>query len=210
MKRLGIVALALLTIGVAWAAVSPTAIDYGARWSKSGIWIGTSATETATQAHRLAKRLGGSTDYDFPATSVGIATSWAVTVTGAAVGDTCTVSAPAAASALAASFSCVVTAANEVKIIFTPKSQQRGAATLVSGTPSQVVVAGITASSVCTATPVGLTALIAGAGVAVSLTTTNLTITGPDTVTTVINYDCVAPVDPADGGYAFELTRNGS
>lgn len=208
--RIGALALIALSIGVAWAAVVPFNIDNSARWSKGGIWIGTTSTETAVQAHREAKRLGGSATIDFTVISTGQQLSSAITVTGAAVGDICTVSAPAAASALAASFSCVVTATNEVKVKFEPKSQQEGTATLVSGTPSTVVVADITASSRCTATPVGLTAAIAAGGLAVSLTTTNLTITGPNTVTTVLNYSCAAPVDPASGTYAVTLSRNGT
>lgn len=155
----------------------------------------------AESGNGITKALGGSATIDFASASEGSELSSAITVTGAAAGDPCFVGVPTAAAALKADFSCFVTAANEVKVQFAPASKQRGAATLVSGTPSQVVVASITASSVCTAAPVGLTATIAGGGVAVSLTTTNLTITGPDSVTTVVNYECAAPVDPASGTY---------
>jgi hypothetical protein len=204
-KRALVLLSLVLFAGLA-LAITPETVEPGLKRFKAGLAIGTGSAA----ADRLGARLGGSATVDFAAGYTGVIFSSAITKTGAAVGDICTVSAPAAASALNAKFSCVVTAANEVKVIFEPLSHQRGSATLVSGTPSQVVVASITASSVCTATPVGLTAAIATAGLAVSLTTTNLTITGPDSVTTVVNYECAAPVDPASGTYTFELTRNGT
>lgn len=204
MKRLGILALLVFAFGA--IAINPETVQPG-RWRfKAGVFTGTGTAA----ADREGTRLGGSATVDFTVIATGMQFSGAITKTGAAVGDICTVSAPAAASALSARFSCVVTAADEVKVIFEPNSKQEGTATLVSGTPSTVVVASITASSRCTATPVGLTAAIADKGLAVSLTTTNLTITGPDTVTTVLNYNCAAPVDPASGTYTFELTRNGT
>lgn len=164
--------------------------------------IGPTLLGTRTETgNAITKALGASATIDFASASAGSELSSAITVTGAAVGDPCFVGVPSAAAALKANFTCYVSAADAVKVQFAPMSTQRGAATLETGTPSTVVVAGITASSVCTATPVGTTATIAAAGVAVSLTTTNLTITGPDTVTTVINYECAAPVDPASGSF---------
>jgi len=204
-KRLGLFLVALVALATP-AMAQP--VFQTPTYAQGGIHIGTGTGAPGQRAHRITKTLAGpvaGTTIDFTAISTGVQFSSAITVTGAVVGDVCSVGAPAAASALNAEFTCVVTAANEVKVKFTPKSFQEGTATLVSGTPSTVVVAGITASSRCLATPVGLTAAIAGAGLAVSLTTTNLTITGPDTVTTVLNYSCAAPVDPAEGAYLVRV-----
>lgn len=209
MKRFGIVTLLALVAGIAWAAVGPTNIDNGGRWSKSGIWIGTSTTETAVQAHRQAKRLGGSATIDFTSQAIGSQDSSNITVTGAAVGDLCTVSAPAAASALKATFNCYVTATDTVVVRFTPENKTKAQVALSSGTPS-TATATVAASSICTCTPVGATAAIAAAGCATGVSSTTLTLTGPNTVTTTMTYDCAAPVDPASGTYYVALERNGS
>lgn len=203
-KRIALLIVVLLT-AIAWAA-PPETKQPGIWRFAQGIFIGLGWTAE----DRQVARLGGAATIDFTAQSVGVQFSSAITKAGAAVGDICTVSAPAAASALLAKFSCVVTAADTVKVIFEPLSQQEGAFTLETGTPSEAVVAGITASSICTASFDGDTAAIAASGPAVSLTTTNLTITGPDSVTTPGNYRCAAPVDPASGSYAFVLKRNGA
>ena len=205
MRRLGLV-LAVLTLGVAFAA-SPTIQQL--RWAfKGGISVGAAADDTA--ANRITNRLGGASTIDFASTSSGIVFSSAITKTGAAVGDICTVSAPAAASALKAKFACVVTATNEVKVQFIPEDKASGVATFDGGSPAQIDVLGISAGSYCTCAAVGATAAIAGTACAVSLTSTTLTITGPNSANTTVNYSCVAPVDPASGSYNYELTRNGS
>lgn len=144
---------------------------------------------------------------DFASTSVGSVLSSAITVTGAAAGDSCVVSPPVAAAALAAEFSCFVTATDEVKVKFTPTSVQRGSGALVSGTPSTLAVANITASSTCECAPVGTTAAIAAAGCAANLSGTDLTLTGPNSVTTTVVYNCTAAVDPASGSYAVRVFR---
>lgn len=118
MRHLGILAIlamGLLTIGIAWAAVSPTSIDTGGRWSKSGIWIGTTSTETAVQANRAAKSLGGSATIDFTAVTITCVDSSGITVTGALANDVCQVGPPAAATANL-NFSCYVSAADTVKV----------------------------------------------------------------------------------------------
>lgn len=70
-----------------------------------------------------------------------------------------------------------------------------GSVALTSASPSQATVIGLpftsTSSYFCTAIPVGTTAAIAAAGVAVSLVgSSTITLTGPNTVTTVIHYHC--------------------
>lgn len=69
-----------------------------------------------------------------------------------------------------------------------------GTVPLSSGTPSTVTVTALpftTTSFTCTATPTGNTAAIAAGGVAITYSTNTITFTGPNTVTTVINYICV-------------------
>lgn len=207
MKRSHIfLALGVLIAGLALAA-GPTIQDAG--WAfKGGLSIGSGSTWD-TASNRITKRLGKTATIDFASTSRGAVFSSAITVTGAAVGDICTVSAPAAASALKAKFSCVVTATDEAKVIFEPLDFTTGQVALTSGTPS-TATATVTASSVCTCTPVGATAAIAAAGCATGVSSTTLTLTGPNTVTTTMTYDCAAPVNPASGDYALELVRNGS
>lgn len=72
-----------------------------------------------------------------------------------------------------------------------------GSVALASASPSQVTVTGLspaftsTSTYYCTATPQGATAAIAAAGIAVSnVSSSSFTLTGPNTVTTVINYRC--------------------
>ena len=73
-----------------------------------------------------------------------------------------------------------------------------GTVALGSASPSVATVTGIVpnftsaTSFVCAATPVGADATIAGNGVAVTnVDGTSITVTGPNSVTTVINYICV-------------------
>lgn len=196
----GLVMLATLAF-----AAAPVTKQPGFWAFPAGIYVGTGTLA----ADRQASRLGGSATIDFTSAASGVQFSSAITKTGAAVGDNCTVSAPAAASALNAKFSCVVTAADTVKVIFEPKDTVKAQVALVSGTPS-TATATVAAGSICTCTPVGATAAIAAAGCATGVASTTLTLTGPNTVTTTMAYDCAAPVDPASGTYSFSLSRNGT
>jgi len=71
---------------------------------------------------RITQLIGGSVTENFAATAAGVCVdSASITVTGAAVGDMCIVSQPAAPLAdagLSAHFSCLVTAANTAKVRF--------------------------------------------------------------------------------------------
>lgn len=76
-----------------------------------------------------------------------------------------------------------------------PRVVQSGSVALTSGTPSTATVvfaqtlSGSATDYVVIAVPVGATAAIAAAGVAVSgLTTAQFVLTGPNTVTTTINW----------------------
>lgn len=84
-----------------------------------------------------------------------------------------------------------VNASGTVKIV-------SGSVALATGSPSAATVTAISpaftssTSYVCAVAPVGADATIAGAGVAVSnVSGTSFTLTGQNTVTTVINYVCV-------------------
>jgi hypothetical protein len=164
---------------------------------KGGMFVG----GTAAAGDKVTRTLGNSATIDFTSASTGMALSSSITVTGAKAGDPCFVGVPTAAAALSAEFGCYVDAADSVKVWFRPDSVQRGTAAVSSGTPSQTTVTSITASSTCTCTPVGTTAAIADKGCATSLSSTTLTLTGPDSVTTTMTYECKAPVDPASGTY---------
>lgn len=72
-----------------------------------------------------------------------------------------------------------------------------GTVALVSASPSAATVASFSpaftssTSYSCSASPVGTSAAVAAAGIAVNITSgTSVTFTGPNTVTTVINYVC--------------------
>lgn len=64
-----------------------------------------------------------------------------------------------------------------------------GSCTWDAGTPAQCD-ATVTASTKCICAPVGATKTIAAGGCAVSLSSTTLTITGPDSAAGVVNYHC--------------------
>lgn len=189
----GIVTLSLLP-SEALAAFAPTRI-------LNLFVINKLLVGSVTEANAITKVFSASGTVDFASTSVGRVESSGITVTGAVAGDTCVVGTTTAAGALAAQYTCYVSAADTVKIVFNPLSHQRGSVVLDGGSPSQMDATGITASSNCTCAPVGATAAIAAAGCATSLTSTTLTVTGPNTVDTTVNYDCVAPVNPASGTF---------
>jgi hypothetical protein len=86
---------------------------------------------------------------------------------------------------------CANTANNSYRMIV-------GNVALSSATPSTATITGIspaftsTATYNCTATPEGATAAIAAGGIAISkVSGSSFTVTGPNTVTTVIDYTCV-------------------
>lgn len=64
-----------------------------------------------------------------------------------------------------------------------------GSIALTSGTPSTATVT-VPAGVTCVCWPVGTTAAIAAGGCAANVSTTTLTLTGPNTVTTTMRYMC--------------------
>jgi hypothetical protein len=81
---------------------------------------------------------------------------------------------------------CSATATAQFKFAY-------GTVALGSASPSTVTVTALpftTTAFTCTASPTGSTAAIAAAGVAVSYSSETVIFTGPNTVTTVINYVC--------------------
>ncbi len=200
-------ALAVLLVGATAAfAIQQLDIDLSTRLNAfiSGILItpkSLNISDARINANRITRALGASATVDFTSASVGSALSSSISVPGARAGDPCFVGVTTAAAALGADFECFVDAADSVKIQFAPRSVQAGAVALTSASPSTATVTSITAGSTCYCSPVGTTAAIAAAGCAASLSSTTLTLTGPNTVTTTMAYTCVAPVDPASGTF---------
>lgn len=201
----GLAVVLMATLAFAAGYSGSTNNDLVPRWMKGGMFVGSAGP--GDTKNRVTRVLGATATVDFTSAYDGVAYSSAITVTGALVGDRCQVGMPAAAAALKANFECHVTAADEVKISFQPADISAGTAALVSGTPS-TQTATVTASSICVVSPLGLTAVIAGAGIAWSVTTTTATFTGPDTVTTTFAYRCMAPVDPASGTFTVTVTSH--
>lgn len=194
MKRIVPLAILLALAGSAVAATQYTRILHLNTLGKT--LLGTT-TETGNV---ITKSLGASATIDFTSAYSGVQLSSSITVTGAQAGDPCFVGVPTAAAALKAKFGCYVDAADSVKVWFSPENYTDGQVALSSGTPS-TATATVVASSICTCTPVGATAAIAAAGCATGVSSTTLTLTGPNSVTTTMTYHCEAPVDPASGTF---------
>lgn len=204
MKRLGLLfvagAIALATPAFAQTYEPP-------QYFWGGINVGKSYS---ARLHRITRSLAGpvlGTTIDFTSTYSGVVLSSSIAVVGARAGDPCFVGVPTAAAALKAKFGCYVDAADSVKVWFSPEDTLDASLTLVSGTPSTVTTT-VSASSVCLCAPVGATAVIAAAGCATGVSSTTLTVTGPNTVTTPVIVHCVAPVDPASGAYFVRVISN--
>lgn len=96
-----------------------------------------------------------------------------------------------------ASYECGTSAACSPTNVSTSDWHLFGSSALVSASPSTASISGLspaftsTATYWCTATPQGTTAAIAAAGAAINKTSGSaFTITGPNTVTTVIDWHC--------------------
>lgn len=198
---------ALMLAGITYAATEKVEANGSAypQVYKSGIYVHPTSVTNNT-LNKVTRMLAASATIDFTVISTGIQDSSAITVLGAQAGDSCSVGLSTTVAALLADFSCYVNAAGQVKVRFMPKSFQEGVSGVLNGaSPSVVVVAGITASSRCTASVVGTAA---GTAVQVSLTTTNLTLTGPNAASNTVNYSCMAPVDPASDTYRVYVRSN--
>jgi hypothetical protein len=232
MKNIAFAAMAALTLIFVGLAFSPPAVANPVRggiedigqiqrhtgpiiMNGSGAYIGSTsgtviidagvALQTLTVGGAAISPLRGSATIDFASTSTGEVLSSGITVTGAAAGDWCVVGVPTAAAALAADFSCFVTATNEVKVKFHPRAVSSGTTGALNGASPSVITATVLASSVCQATNNGAAALAFGPAVGVSGTT--LTITGANGATNTVNYLCHAPVDPASGTFEVLVYR---
>ena len=200
---------ALVLGGVALAARfdGPFAgIDALPRYLKGGTFIGSASTASTT--NKLSESLSVAATIDFAASSGGMVLSSAITLAGAALGDTCEIGPPTAAAALLGKYGCRVTAADEVKAWFEPGSMISSTCTLGGESPSVCPAQTVVAASVCTCSPVGTTAAIAAAGCAVSLSSTTLTITSLNGGSHVVNYTCRAPIDPASSSYEIRTFSN--
>lgn len=204
MKRFLAVVGFFLTASVAFAAIYAGVTQINSKqWFTQGLYVSTVANAApGTAGNKVTNVLGNSATIDFSSASTGVALSSSITVTGAQAGDPCFVGVPTAAAALKAMYGCYVDAANSVKVWFAPRNTVHTSCTLVDGSSLSACAAQtVPASSVCTCTPVGATAAIAAGGCAVSVSSTTLTVTGPDNGNYDVDYDCAAPVDPASGTY---------
>lgn len=88
MKRaLQFLGLAVLLGGIAWAAtIVPVQVP---QWFKAGIYIGATPSVATASTNRISTTVTADVDYDFANGTIVCTDSWAVTATGAKVGDTC-------------------------------------------------------------------------------------------------------------------------
>lgn len=202
-EGLGMAAIVLCALGLLLAAGAAFAtaasgqfsgIDAMQRWLKGGVYIGSGAT--ADTLNKITQSRGATATIDFASTSVGRVESSAITVTGAAAGDSCEVGANTTAGALKADFSCYVSAADQVKVRFIPKDYYLGTITQVGDAGTATVAA--SSKCVCVGQARG--------DVACSVSSTTLTSSGP--TDEVINYFCAAPVDPASGAFEVRVFSN--
>ena len=198
MKRIILVGLFIAAVAhAATERVDKTGGAYPVHFNK-GVYIGPNVPNpTNSTANKVSRLLSTSATIDFTSTLVGRVESTGITLTGARVGDACMVGENATAGALKADFSCYVSAADTVKIRFMPMDTVVGSGALVSGTPSTLAVAGITASSLCTCS----NQTTQTNSVKCAVATTTLTVTGPNSVTDTVTYHCDGPVDPASSVY---------
>lgn len=109
----------LLMAGLAMAAVSTIGnIDQTARWMKSGFFVGT-GSQASTASNQVTRVLGASAVIDFASSTIVCTDSSAISVPGAVAGDACSVGAPAAIAANS-TFSCYVSATDNVKVRHCP------------------------------------------------------------------------------------------
>jgi hypothetical protein len=116
---LGVV-LATLLATVVWAAVPPNK-DQGPRWMAGGMWVmPPSQAANTTTANKVTRMLAFSSTIDFASATITCRDSSAISVPGAQVGDPCFVGMPATLTAggtgLHESFTCYVSAADNVKV----------------------------------------------------------------------------------------------
>lgn len=90
MKRATLPLLLVVTVLslTAFAAGALVSIDYGARWVKGGLNIGTTAAKGAP-SNRITGTVVADVDYDFPSTTIVCNDSWAVAAPGVKKGDPC-------------------------------------------------------------------------------------------------------------------------
>ncbi len=161
------------------------------QWFQKGIYVSSVLNNApSTTANKVTGIFHASATIDFASTTVGSLDHSGTTITGVAVGDSCFVGAPGT-PASNATFSCYVSAANTVKVRFTPTAANVGAITMSTGTGTATVLA----SSVCVCSEVTDATRTVGC----ALSSTTLTATG--TASDVINYSCRSPVDPASASY---------
>lgn len=114
-KSIAAVLGALLFASVAWAAVPWTSINLN-QWVKNRFYVGPAATVGTDSNHVDAMLAPVATSIDFAGVTDQCEDSSAITVTGAAVGDPCSVGKPATMPCAHCWLDCYVSAANAVKV----------------------------------------------------------------------------------------------
>lgn len=117
------------------------------------------------------------------------------TLSAASPAGSATVNIPTVAGGISSASSCGTTATCSAAAATPNVITKFGTVALSSGTPSTATITALpftsSSSYVCTASPSGATAAIAAAGIAINyVSASSITLTGPNTVTTVINYQC--------------------
>jgi hypothetical protein len=199
MKFWGIV-FTLAVASVVWGAAQVGFDKYGGQfpvWFNKGLYVGPdNPNPTSSTTNKITRSLGNSATINFSSSYLTPADSSAITVTGAQAGDPCQVGVPTAAGALKANYACYVSAADAVKVKFTPEDKLFGQQYMDGG--AQTVT--VSASSICMCNDI----TDATKGCRMNVSSTTATITG--TTDSFINYVCAAPVDPASGTFYVRLT----
>lgn len=196
MKKYLFAVLAVVLIGGAALAVTEpniTDVNDAFPWVfRKGLYVGTNAKNPSNNVkNKVTYTLGNSSSIDFASANTGTSYSAGITVTGAAAGDPCFAGIPTGQTALKATFGCVVSAADTAKVWFAPDDRTVGALFLDGG--AQTVTVPVNSICLCN----DRDDQTKGAKCPVSTTVMTITGTGGD----IVNYSCVAPVDPDGGTY---------
>ncbi len=124
MKKFALVLLGVLAVAVPAFAIQQLDLNLSGRLDAitSGILIAPQSlniSDARINANRITRSLGASATIDFASATITTVDSTAISVPGARVGDPCFVGPPAAV-VVNASFTCIVTATDQVKVRFSP------------------------------------------------------------------------------------------
>jgi hypothetical protein len=124
MKKIALVLLGVIAVAFPALAIQQLDLNLSGRLDAitSGILIAPQSlniSDSRINANRITRALGASATIDFASATITTVDSAAITVLGARTGDPCFVGPPAAV-VVNASFTCIVTATDTVKVRFSP------------------------------------------------------------------------------------------